>query len=271
MKKFAVIGSPVEHSLSPLLHNWIFKTLKIQAEYGKIRVAEKDLPEIIHKINNGNLDGINVTVPHKENIMHFLDEINSRAECIGSVNCIMKSNSKIIGNNTDWFGFSQALQKSEIDINEREVVVFGAGGTSKSIIFSLKQLGVKRIILLNRTFQKAKDLQDDIVIPYTLDETENIIKQDSIIINATSVGMQTNQTLFDLRLINKNQILIDVIYIPQETSFIKLGNKIGAKTLNGLDMFIYQGLASLDLWFGDSVSKQVNFTHIKSYLKTHLC
>ena len=120
-------------------------------------------------------------------------------------------------------------------------------------------------------FEKAKVLQDDIIIPYSLDNTENIIKNDSIIINTTPIGMQTNQTPLDLGLIHQNQILIDVIYTPLETSFIKYGNNIGAKTLNGLDMFIYQGLASLDLWFGESVSKQVNFTQLKSYLETNLC
>ena len=182
MKHFAVIGSPVEHSLSSELHNWVFKALNIQAEYENIRVEKEDLPNIVKQIRNGKFNGFNVTIPHKEIIMKFLDEINPRAQSIGSVNCIMKSNSKVIGNNTDWLGFSQALQKNEIDINEKEVIVFGAGGTSKSILFSLKQLGVQRIILLNRTFKKAKDLQDDIVIPYALDRTENIIKNDSIII-----------------------------------------------------------------------------------------
>ncbi len=109
MKHFAVIGSPVEHSLSPILHNWVFKTMNIQAEYKKIRIEKQELPDIIQKIKKGQLDGINVTIPHKENIMKYLDEINSRAESIGSVNCIIKSNSRIIGNNTDWFGFSLGI------------------------------------------------------------------------------------------------------------------------------------------------------------------
>ena len=169
------------------------------------------------------------------------------------------------------FGFSQAVNINKIDITGREVIVLGAGGTGKSILFSLKQLGAKQIIILNRTLHKAKELEDDIVISYSLDQNENVIKNDSIIINTTPVGMQTNQTPFDLGLLHQNQTLIDVIYTPLETAFLKLGNKIGAKTLNGLDMFIYQGLASMDLWFGESVSKQVNFTQIKSYLETNLC
>ncbi len=117
MKHFAVIGSPVEHSLSPLLHNWVFKSLNILAEYKKIKVIEKEVPDIVQQIKNGKLDGINVTIPHKENIMEFLDEINPRAETIGSVNCIVKSKSRIIGNNTDWFGFSQALENNQIYVS----------------------------------------------------------------------------------------------------------------------------------------------------------
>ena len=114
MKHFAVIGSPVEYSLSPLLHNWFFKSLHIQAEYDKVRIENQELPDIVQKIKKGQLDGINVTIPHKENIMKFLDEINPRAKTIGSVNCIIKSKSRIIGNNTDWFGFSKALENNQI-------------------------------------------------------------------------------------------------------------------------------------------------------------
>jgi len=272
MKHFAVIGSPVEHSLSPALHNWVFKSLNIQAKYEKIKVLKTEIPEIVQRITTGNLDGINVTIPYKECIIGMLDEINPRAESIGSVNCVMRSNSKIIGNNTDWFGFTMALKNNEIEVfSRKEVIVLGAGGTGKSILFSLKQLGVTKIILLNRTIQKAKELQDEIISPYSLDDTKDVIKNDSIIINTTPIGMQSNQSPIDLGLLHQNQILIDVIYIPLETAFLQLGNKIGAKTLNGLDMFIHQGLASLDLWFGESLSKQVNFTQLKAYLETKLC
>jgi len=271
MKHFAVIGSPIEHSMSPVLHNRILKSLNIQAEYQKIRVEEEELPDIIQQIKNGKLDGINVTIPFKETIMKFLDEINPRAKSIGSVNCIIKSNSSIIGNNTDWYGFSRALETNHIDISEKEIIVLGSGGTGKSILFSLKQMGAKKIILLNRTFQKAKELEDDIVISYPLGELQSVIKNNSIIINTTPIGMKTNQAPFDLGFLHQNQILIDVIYTPLETSFLKSGNKIGATTLNGLDMFIHQGLASLDLWFGESLSKQVNLMQLKSYLEANIC
>ncbi|SVC59574.1 uncharacterized protein METZ01_LOCUS312428, partial [marine metagenome] len=188
--------------------------MHIQAEYEKIRIEKQELSDIVQKIKYGQLDGINVTIPHKENIMKFLDEINPRAETIGSVNCIVKSKSRIIGNNTDWFGFSQALENNKIYVSGKEVIVLGSGGTGKSILFSLKQLGVTKILLLNRTLQKARALQDEIVIPYPQQKTESLIKNDSIIINTTPVGMQNNQSPIDLGLLHRNQILIDVIYNP---------------------------------------------------------
>ena len=123
MKHFAVIGNPIDQSLSPALHNWVFKSLNIRAEYNKIRTMKEELPYIIQQIKNGKLDGFNVTIPHKESIIDLLDEINPRAKSIGAVNCVMRSNSKIIGNNTDWFGFTTALKDNEIDLSGREVVV----------------------------------------------------------------------------------------------------------------------------------------------------
>jgi len=271
MKHFAVIGNPIKDSLSPLMHNWIFRNLDLQAKYNKIHVEKEDLPKVVKQLRDNVLCGINVTIPYKEKIMKFIDEINPRAQSIGSVNCIMSKSDKLIGNNTDWYGFTKAIKINHIELHDKEVIVIGAGGVAKSILFSLKNFGVKKIILLNRTLQKARKLEDDIVIAYSIDKIESLIKYDSIIINTTSIGMYTNQFPFEIGFINKKQFLIDIIYTPFETPFLKLGKKIGAKTLNGLDMFIFQGLASLDLWFGEDISKQVNFIQIKSYLEAHIC
>ena len=117
MKHFAVIGNPVDHSLSPAMHQWIFDSLGIDAEYNKIKVEENELPKIIKKMNNGGLDGINITIPHKETVITYIDKINPRAKSIGAVNCIMKSDSGIIGNNTDWYGFSMLLKNNRVDIS----------------------------------------------------------------------------------------------------------------------------------------------------------
>ena len=271
MKKFAVIGNPIEQSLSPALHNWIFNKLNIHAKYEKIKVDIEGLSDIISEVSSRKLDGLNITIPHKENIIKFVDDVNVRCETIGSINCVIKSNSKIIGYNTDWYGFVKSLEINHIDVYGKEIIVIGAGATGKSILYSLKHLGVKKILLFNRTLRKAEKLQDNIIYPSSLDQIDNFIKNDSIIINTTSLGMKVQQSPVKIELMHQNQTIIDVIYNPTVTPMLKLGNEVGAKTLNGLDMFIVQGLTSLDLWFGESISKQVNFTQLKSYLETHLC
>ena len=271
MKHFAVIGNPVDHSLSPAMHQWVFDSLNIDAEYKKIKLEENELPQIIQKVQNSELDGINITIPYKETIMEYLDDINERAMSIGAVNCILRSGSKIVGNNTDWYGFTMAMKKNDIDLQGRELIIIGAGGSAKSILYALKQMGVHKIFLLNRSIKKAQTLQNNYIIAHCLRDAKDIIKTDSIIINATSVGMQNNQSPVDFGLIHKNQIIIDIIYTPLETSILRFGQKIGALTVNGLDMFIHQGLASLDLWFGSSVSKQVNLPKLKTYLESELC
>ena len=271
MKHFAVIGSPVDHSLSPAMHQWVFDSLKLDAKYEKIKVSNNELPKIIKKMQNGELDGVNITIPYKEMIIEHLDEVNQRAKSIGAVNCILKSGSKIIGNNTDWYGFSMVLKNNDINPIGREVIVLGAGGSAKSILYALRHMGVQKILLLNRSIKRAQVFHDECILAFCLDDADNIIKTDSIIINTTSVGMQSSQSPIDFGLIHKNQILIDIIYTPLKTGILEFGQKIGAITVNGLDMFIHQGLASLDLWFGSSVSTQVNFPKLKTYLESHLC
>ena len=118
MKHFAVIGNPINHSLSPAMHNWIFHSLELDAEYKKIRVNNNLLPKIIQKLKSGDLDGVNITIPLKETVLTFLDQINPRAKSIGAVNCIMISDSRIIGNNTDWYGFGMAMKKNDIVLRE---------------------------------------------------------------------------------------------------------------------------------------------------------
>ena len=142
MKNFIVIGNPIDQSLSPDLHNWIFKKLKINAFYNKILCNEID---IISQIKNDKINGINVTLPFKETIINFVDEINLRVKSIGSVNCIVKNKNKLIGYNTDWYGFSKLINNNKVDIQNKEVIVIGAGGVSRAVIFSLIQMRVKKI------------------------------------------------------------------------------------------------------------------------------
>ena len=159
MKKYLVIGNPIKHSLSPKLHNHWIKENKIDATYDKRRLNESDIEEIIEEVKKGKIDGINVTVPFKKSVIPFLDELTSLAKEVQSVNTIFKKDNKIIGDNTDIGGFEKGLKYINYDLKNKNVFILGAGGAASSIILALKRLGAAKIILSNRTKEKADDLK----------------------------------------------------------------------------------------------------------------
>jgi len=249
------------------MHSWIFNQLGINAFYDKTLVDDYKLKTVVNKLKTNELHGINVTLPFKEIIMQYIDELNPRAKSIGSINCIMLSKGKTVGNNTDWYGFAKMIEREKINISGKEVIILGAGGVARSVIFSLKQLGVNNIHLLNRTVSKAQTLEDNIVSVHWLEHADHFILDDSIIVNCTSVGMDNNSCPIPESLISEKQILIDTIYNPLETQFLRLGRLNNALVINGLNMFIFQGIASVELWFGESLSEKVNFDKLRQYLE----
>lgn len=280
-QNFAVIGYPVEHSLSPVLHNDVFEQSGIIAQYSKLSIEEDKLDEFVHTFRNGELRGINVTIPHKEQIIPLLDEINPRAQTIGAVNCVMKTNSTLIGYNTDWYGFSMMLKSNGIQTVGKSFFIIGAGGVSKSIVYSLIQSGANSITVTNRTIENAVNLVEQfkpichqtelIILPFDPIILGNL--NPDIIINCTSIGMSPNfsQSPIPEFPFTPNQILIDTIYNPLKTKFMKDAENVGARAMNGMDMFIYQGLASSDIWFGNDVSSVVNIQQLETKLKQSIC
>lgn len=266
MKKFAVIGYPIDHSLSDELFNYIFKKLNINAKYIKIKVKEDYLVEFLKNINNKELCGFNVTLPHKNKIINYIDDIDKTAQLINSVNVIENVNSKLKGYNTDWLGFCMSIKINSIEFKNNEVVILGYGGASRSIIYSLIEMGIKKISVLTRSPNKIKKLEDSVVKVFPINSAESIVKNNSIIINTTPVGMKINKSPLDYGLIHRNQILIDIIYTPFQSPLIKFGSELGAKTINGLDMFIYQALYTFKIWFGDQSLKQLHFSEIRKFL-----
>ncbi len=260
MKHFAVIGDPISQSLSPVLHNEVYYQLGIKASFEKIRVQPHALSEFMA---THQLDGFNVTIPHKQTVLPFLDKIDEAAKMIGAVNCIFGN----IGYNTDWIGFKKALQLNHVDLNGKACLILGAGGAARAIAYSLIQSGVSSISVNNRTQSKADELLD-----WIQSFSPNIIKTKSpeIIANCTPVGMWPDIDSSPNYNINKNHILIDTIYNPIETKWLKIGNELGAKTVSGLDMFIAQGLASMDVWFEEAISEKVNIDLCKSVLRQAL-
>ena len=160
MKKYLVIGNPIDHSLSPRLHNFWIQKNSIDAHYDKKEIEEKDIKEIILQVKNGQLDGINVTVPYKKSVIPYLDELSGEAKESGSVNTIYKENNKVIGHNTDIGGFELGLRYINYNIKGKKILILGAGGVSPSIILALKKMEASEIFLSNRTKEKSYNLKN---------------------------------------------------------------------------------------------------------------
>ena len=253
MKKFfGIIGNPIKHSLSPILHNYWFKKYNINAEYSIIEATDEDLPRIVNKIKNGEYSGINVTLPYKQKIIGFVDKIINDAELTGSVNTVLKGNDgSVTGENTDVFGLQAAYLKEIDNSSNKKVLIIGAGGVSPSVILSFQKSGVKNISITNRTKEKCIFLKKKFkflnILSY--EDLEKEIKNFDIIINATSLGLKNGED-FDFNFLSTktDAIYIDTIYNPLETKTFKYLKDEGRKVFNGLDMFIYQGQKSFYLW-----------------------
>ena len=252
MKKFfGIIGNPVKHSLSPVLHNYWFNKYGINASYSIIEAEDKDLKEIIKKIRNQELAGINVTLPFKQKIINQTDQIINDAEITGSVNTILLDKDKIIGENTDVFGLQAAYLKEIDNCTSKAALVIGAGGVSPSVILSLQKSGIKKISITNRTNEKCIFLKKKFnylnIVPWN--NLKDEIRNFDIIINATSLGLKGEKDFeFNFSNTKNNVIYIDTIYNPLETKTYSYLKEEGKKVFNGLDMFIYQGQKSFYLW-----------------------
>ena len=219
MKKYFVIGNPIEHSLSPKLHNYWIKQNNLDAIYDKKQLNERDIGEIITEVKNNKIDGINVTVPFKKSVIPFLDQLTSLADETQSVNTIFKRENKIIGDNTDIGGFENSLNHINYNVKNKKIFILGAGGVTPSIILVLKKLGASKISLSNRTKQKSEDLKkihSDLEI---IDWGQ--ISDFDMIINATSLGLKNNdQIKLDYNKIGSNKLFYDIVYNPSKTNFL---------------------------------------------------
>ena len=247
MKKYLVIGNPIEHSLSPKLHNYWFKENNIDAIYDKKKLDQDNLKNIISEVKEQKINGINVTVPFKKSVIPFLDELSPESNETQSVNTIYLNNNKLIGHNTDIAGFELALKYSKYEVKNKEILILGAGGVVSSIIYSLKKMKVSKISISNRTKQKAEDLKK-LFKDLNIVDWGNITNFD-VIINATSIGLKKDDEIkLDYTNIGPNKLFYDVIYNPKETNFLKKAKALGNKTENGKMMFIYQAHQAFTIW-----------------------
>jgi len=254
VKKFGIIGKPLSHSLSPLLHNFWFKKYEISANYSLIEIEINQIEGIIKKIRNHELKGINVTVPYKQAVIPFLDSITGDAKETLSVNTIsLNDEGKVVGNNTDVFGLEKGFldKLSNQNLESKKVLILGAGGVTPSVIYALRKKNIKNISISNRTIKKAEDFQKRFpfikIVKWEKIESEG--EAMDIIINATSLGLKDgNDFKQEFNVIKSNLVYFDIVYNPMETAMLKKFKKKYIKAFNGLEMFIYQGQKSFSLW-----------------------
>jgi shikimate dehydrogenase len=260
-KLVGLVGYPVSHSLSPLIHNTLFNEHQLNFVYLPFPVKDGQLSKAILGLKAIGVKGFNVTVPYKEEIIPFLDNVDKNARFVGAVNTIVVEGEKLFGYNTDVMGFSASLYEAKIAVKGKKIAVLGAGGAARAIITSLAVDGANEVYIINRTYLKAKKLAEEFekkleiaIESYLLDDESSYTKvaQSDIIINTTSVGMEgkNNKSLLSEEVLFPHQTVIDIVYNPPETLLLKKAAKIGCNTLNGLGMLIHQALQSFKIWTG---------------------
>jgi len=270
MKKYLVIGNPVEHSLSPQLHNYWINKNNIDAVYDKRQLNESDIKGIIAEVKNGKINGLNVTVPFKKSVIPFLEKLSPEANETQSVNTIYKENGVdvVIGDNTDIGGFKQSLEYINYNVKNKKVFILGAGGVVPSILKALEKLGAAKVYISNRTKEKAKDLESNYKASLRLETLDWGQSPDfDVIINATSLGLKNNDKIelnynkHKPKFFGKKKLFYDVIYNPEKTNFLLKGEELGNETANGKMMFICQAQLAFKIWH--NVLPKINNETIK--------
>ncbi|MES2984301.1 MAG: shikimate dehydrogenase [Pseudomonadota bacterium] len=259
-KTTGLIGYPVSHSLSPHIHSYWLKEHGLDADYKLFTTAPARLRQTILHMRKKNAIGLNVTVPHKQAVMEYLDSHDEAATRIGAVNTILNRDGKFIGSNTDAYGFITNLKNGlgELKPYLENVVLLGAGGATRAAIVALIDEGAARITLTNRTQEKAETLAQYFSIatatPITVapwDDREKILREATLLVNTTSLGMISHHLLhLDVKQLPRDAAVHDIVYAPLETELLKNAKKRGLKTVDGLGMLLYQAQAAFAQWHG---------------------
>ena len=258
-KVYSVIGHPISQSFSPKIHNYLFKKYNIDAVYVSYDIDPEYLKEGIEGIRHLGIMGTNVTIPHKIEVMKYLDFIDEKAKLFGAVNTIKNVDGKLYGYNTDGTGLTKSIKDaSQESIEGKKVLIIGAGGACRSIAIQLAIENAKSIEIVNRSIEKAQSIADTINEHFETEAiatSKNITQEDidniDILINTTPIGMGTDESPIDISLIPpKHLIVADAVYKPHETALIKWGLRYDLKIAYGIQMLINQGLHSFNIWTG---------------------
>lgn len=255
-KRACVIGFPVRHSRSPLIHNYWIDRNKLSAAYELAEKSPEDFPDFLTNLDQHGYCGANITIPHKETAFKLMDLTDKHAERLGAVNTVVVRDGKLFGTNTDGEGFIRSLkqQAGGWSGEKKSCVILGAGGATRAIICALFDDGVDTIYLTNRTYQRAQDVADELklniqLVPWT--ERSDVLSQSDLLINTTSLGMTHFPPLeIDFSLLKHSSIVADIVYAPLETELLKTARLRGHQTIDGLGMLLHQAVRGFDLWFG---------------------
>ena len=252
-----IFGYPVEHSSSPLMHNAAFLHLGLDYVYVPFAVRPDNLQNAVEALRALNIAGVNVTIPHKETIIPFLDEVGGEVSLIGAVNTVKVEDGKLKGFNTDARGFLESLRENKIEPQGARALVIGAGGASRAIVYALVKAGVSELIIANRTLARAEALASKLAAAFAGKNIKCVklsalyAEAADLIVNTTSVGMKADDPpLFDPCVITSKHRVVDIIYKPAETPLLRQARLRGAVTLNGMGMLVNQGAVSFELWTG---------------------
>lgn len=246
---FGIIGDPVSHSLSPAMHNAAFRALGIRAVYGAFWVKRDDLAKALSGLKALNISGVSVTIPHKEEIMSYLDEVDNVAKAIGAVNTVINKGGRLWGTNTDWLGVKKAFEERGINLEGKRAVVLGAGGASRAVIYALKEANIREVIIFNRTWERALELAKSFSVEALPWEELPKTKGD-IIIQATSVGLKSKESPVSEEIIKNFQVAMDIVYLPLKTRFLELAERNHLVVIDGLRMLLHQGAEQFKLFTG---------------------
>jgi shikimate dehydrogenase len=252
-----IFGDPVAHSLSPRMHNYAFEKLELDYTYVPFLVKREDLKSAVDDIRKLNFAGVNVTIPHKEAVLDFMDELQPNANAIGAVNTVVNEGGRLKGYNTDGIGFTTSLRDVNFNPdNKQTAIIWGAGGVARAIAFSLAEVGIKKLILLNRTFERSKKLADRININFperemvAMNVTDpgvvSILKNCDIFISTTPVGIE-GFPVQPSEFLSSKVFVYDAVY-AKTTFLLEEARRAGSKCSGGLGMLIHQGARSFSLW-----------------------
>ena len=262
-----VIGDPIEHTLSPIMHNAAFNHLKLDFVFLAFRVKAAELENAVRGMRGLGIRGLNVTMPHKNAVIKYLDEVDPTVKFLGSVNTILNDDGRLLGFNTDGVGALKALQENDVELDGKKLLLLGAGGAAKAIAFSIAK-EVDELCILNRAPQKAKELAEALSVTYgkkVVGEAlspsiiQKKLREADILINGTSAGMHphVSQSLVAPQWLKPDLTVMDIVYNPVETKLAKDAKAAGAHVISGVEMLLYQGAASFEIWTGCSAPIEV--------------